>query len=95
MTSVAAELSVTAGQAFAAEGFAPGFGQVTPDWPTGLAAPLSDPPRVVARVRAYLDGAPLERLRGLGEIDRVARQRLGDDVHGPGAALPQGSRLHR
>lgn len=39
---------------------ATGFGQVTPDWPTGLAAPLSDPPRVRAQVRAYLNGAPLE-----------------------------------
>jgi len=39
---------------------ATGLGQVTPDWPTGLAAPLNDPPRVVAQVRAYLDGAPVE-----------------------------------
>ncbi len=39
---------------------ATGFGQVTPDWPTGLAAPLSDPPRVVAPVRAYLNGSPVE-----------------------------------
>src|SRR5581483_4715700 len=39
---------------------ATGFGQVTPDWPTGLAAPLSDPPRVRAQVRAYLNGAPVD-----------------------------------
>lgn len=39
---------------------ATGFGQVTPDWPTGLEAPLKDPPKVVATVRAYLDGSPVE-----------------------------------
>jgi uncharacterized protein (TIGR03437 family) len=39
---------------------ATGFGRVQPDWPTGLAAPLSDPPRVVANVRASLDRIPLE-----------------------------------
>ena len=39
---------------------ATGFGRVRPDWPTGLAAPLSDPPSVVANVRAYLDRIPLE-----------------------------------
>ena len=39
---------------------ATGLGQVTPDWPTGLAAPLSDSPRVLAPVRAYLNGAPVE-----------------------------------
>lgn len=39
---------------------ATGFGRVRPDWPTGLAAPLSDPPRVLANVRAYLDRVPLE-----------------------------------
>jgi len=37
-----------------------GFGRVKPDWPTGLAAPLNDPPRVAAQVRAYLDRIPLE-----------------------------------
>ncbi len=42
---------------------ATGFGRVTPDWPTGLAAPLSDPPRVLAPVRAYLNGAPVEVTR--------------------------------
>jgi uncharacterized protein (TIGR03437 family) len=39
---------------------ATGFGQVKPDWPTGLAAPLKDPPRVAAMVHAYLDGSPVE-----------------------------------
>ncbi len=39
---------------------ATGFGRVQPDWPTGLAAPLADPPRVMATVRANLDGIPLE-----------------------------------
>jgi uncharacterized protein (TIGR03437 family) len=39
---------------------ATGLGQVKPDWPTGLAAPLNDPPRVTAVVRAYLDGSPVQ-----------------------------------
>lgn len=39
---------------------ATGFGRVKPDWPTGLAAPLADPPRVLAPVRAYLDRLPME-----------------------------------
>jgi uncharacterized protein (TIGR03437 family) len=39
---------------------ATGLGQVTPDWPAGVAAPLSDPPRVSANVRVYLDRVPLE-----------------------------------
>ena len=39
---------------------ATGLGQVKPDWPTGLAAPLKDPPLVAATVRAYLDGVPVE-----------------------------------
>lgn len=39
---------------------ATGFGRVQPDWPTGLAAPLTDPPRVAATLRAYLDRIPLE-----------------------------------
>jgi uncharacterized protein (TIGR03437 family) len=38
---------------------ATGLGQVNPDWPTGLAAPLNDPPRVTAAVHAYLDGSPV------------------------------------
>ncbi|HEX6897817.1 MAG TPA: hypothetical protein VF146_21200, partial [Bryobacteraceae bacterium] len=39
---------------------ATGLGQVTPNWPTGLAAPLADPPHVVAPVRAYLDSIPVQ-----------------------------------
>ena len=39
---------------------ATGFGQVKPDWPAGLEAPLKDPPKVVAEVHAYLDGSPVE-----------------------------------
>jgi len=39
---------------------ATGFGRVQPDWPTGMAAPLTEPPRVAASVRANLDGIPLE-----------------------------------
>jgi uncharacterized protein (TIGR03437 family) len=39
---------------------ATGLGQVKPDWPTGLAAPLKDPPRVAATVHAYLNGSPVE-----------------------------------
>jgi uncharacterized protein (TIGR03437 family) len=39
---------------------ATGLGRVTPDWPTGLAAPLAEPPRVLATVRATLDGEPMQ-----------------------------------
>ena len=39
---------------------ATGFGRVRPDWPTGLAAPLENPPHVVATVHAYLDRIPVE-----------------------------------
>jgi uncharacterized protein (TIGR03437 family) len=42
------------------EVLATGLGRVKPDWPTGLAAPLKEPPRVAATVRAYLDGSPVE-----------------------------------
>jgi uncharacterized protein (TIGR03437 family) len=42
---------------------ATGLGRVRPDWPTGLAAPLGEPPSVVASVRAYLDRAPVEVVR--------------------------------
>lgn len=38
---------------------ATGLGRVTPDWPAGVAAPLSDPPRVQTVVKAYLNGLPL------------------------------------
>ena len=39
---------------------ATGLGLVKPDWPTGLAAPHTDPPRVVAAVHAFLDQAPVD-----------------------------------
>jgi len=39
--------------------FATGLGKVRPDWPTGLAAPLEQPPTVSADVRAFLDRAPV------------------------------------
>ncbi|MGH7088201.1 MAG: hypothetical protein ACREFQ_04815, partial [Stellaceae bacterium] len=39
---------------------ATGLGLVTPDWPTGLAAPLQDPPRVEVNVQAWLDGVPVQ-----------------------------------
>jgi uncharacterized protein (TIGR03437 family) len=42
---------------------ATGLGRVQPAWPTGLPAPLEDPPAVVARVSAFLDGVPLEVLK--------------------------------
>jgi uncharacterized protein (TIGR03437 family) len=42
---------------------ATGLGAVTPDWPTGLAAPLENAPRVNAPVKAYLDRVPVEVLR--------------------------------
>jgi len=42
---------------------ATGLGRVRPAWPTGLPAPLADPPAVAAPVRAYLDRAPLEVTR--------------------------------
>jgi uncharacterized protein (TIGR03437 family) len=39
---------------------ATGLGLVKPDWPTGMAAPRTDPPRVVATVHAYLDRLPVD-----------------------------------
>jgi uncharacterized protein (TIGR03437 family) len=44
---------------------ATGLGQVRPEWPSGLAAPAENPPRVVAEVRAFLDGEPLEVTRAV------------------------------
>ena len=44
---------------------ATGLGRVKPDWPAGLAAPLTDPPQVNAPVRVYLDGVPLEVTRAI------------------------------
>ena len=34
-----------------------GLGKVHPDWPTGMAPPMENPPAVVARVQAYLDNS--------------------------------------
>jgi len=42
---------------------ATGLGRVRPDWPTGLAAPLENPPAVATAVKAYLDREPLEVTR--------------------------------
>ena len=39
---------------------ATGLGRVTPDWPAGVAAPLSSPPRVNASVHVWLDRAPVD-----------------------------------
>jgi uncharacterized protein (TIGR03437 family) len=44
---------------------ATGLGRVTPDWPTGMPAPLEKPPAVRATVRAYLDRVPVEVTRSL------------------------------
>jgi uncharacterized protein (TIGR03437 family) len=41
---------------------ATGLGKVRPDWPTGMAAPLQQPPVVRATVTAYLDRSPVEVL---------------------------------
>jgi uncharacterized protein (TIGR03437 family) len=43
--------------------WATGLGRVSPDWSAGLPAPLDNPPAVVAPVRAFLDGAPLQVTR--------------------------------
>jgi uncharacterized protein (TIGR03437 family) len=39
-----------------------GLGRVRPDWPTGMTAPLQQPPSVRATVAAFLDRAPVEVL---------------------------------
>lgn len=39
---------------------ATGLGRVTPDWPTGIAGPVENPPKVAATVTAYLDRQPVE-----------------------------------
>jgi uncharacterized protein (TIGR03437 family) len=43
--------------------WATGLGRVTPEWPTGMQAPLENPPAVIAQVRAFLDGKPLQVTR--------------------------------
>jgi uncharacterized protein (TIGR03437 family) len=42
---------------------ATGLGKVRPEWHTGIPAPADDPPEVVASVRAFLDGKPLQVTR--------------------------------
>jgi uncharacterized protein (TIGR03437 family) len=44
---------------------ATGLGRVTPDWPTGLAAPVENPPKVAAPVSVYLDRQPVEVTRAV------------------------------
>jgi uncharacterized protein (TIGR03437 family) len=44
---------------------ATGLGRVKPGWPTGLAAPLENPPAVAATVKAYLERAPVEVTRAI------------------------------
>jgi uncharacterized protein (TIGR03437 family) len=44
---------------------ATGLGRVNPDWPTGTPAPLTDSPRVVAPVRAFLDREAIEVSRAV------------------------------
>ena len=39
--------------------FATGLGKVNPDWPTGMQAPLENPPAVAASIRAFLNGMPI------------------------------------
>jgi uncharacterized protein (TIGR03437 family) len=38
---------------------ATGLGRVRPQWPTGLAAPLQDPPVVAGKVAVFLDRVPV------------------------------------
>ena len=42
---------------------ATGLGRVQPNWPTGMLAPLVDPPAVIAAVKVFLDGTPLQVTR--------------------------------
>jgi uncharacterized protein (TIGR03437 family) len=44
---------------------ATGLGKVTPEWPTGVAAPLDSPPAVAGKVAAFLDGSPIEVTRAV------------------------------
>ena len=45
--------------------FATGMGKVTPDWPTGIPAPLDSPPRVAAATKVYLDREAIEVTRAI------------------------------
>ncbi|MDQ6663326.1 MAG: hypothetical protein M3Z23_02910, partial [Acidobacteriota bacterium] len=42
---------------------ATGLGKVKPNWPTGMPAPLDNPPAVVANVQAFVDRVPVEVTR--------------------------------
>jgi uncharacterized protein (TIGR03437 family) len=42
---------------------ATGLGKVTPDWPTGIPAPLDSPPAVRGNVAAFIDGTPVSVTR--------------------------------
>jgi uncharacterized protein (TIGR03437 family) len=42
---------------------ATGLGRVTPEWPTGMPAPVDSPPTVRAAVTAFLDGKPIQVTR--------------------------------
>ena len=42
---------------------ATGLGRVAPEWPTGVPAPLQNPPHVAGAVHAYLDRAQAEVTR--------------------------------
>jgi uncharacterized protein (TIGR03437 family) len=42
---------------------ATGLGKVTPDWPTGMPAPLDSPPTVRTAVSAFIDGSPVRVVR--------------------------------
>jgi uncharacterized protein (TIGR03437 family) len=44
---------------------ATGLGRVRPDWPTGLPAPLENPPAVIAEVRAFVDRVPVPVTRAV------------------------------
>lgn len=69
-----------------------GLGRVAPNWPVGIAAPAGEAaPQVIAQVRAYLDGAPLEVVRASlapGYIGYyLVEMRLPDIVNTGGAEL--------
>ncbi len=44
---------------------AAGLGKVKPDWPTGLPAPLENPPAVAVPVQVFVDRAPVEVTRAV------------------------------
>lgn len=44
---------------------ATGLGKVIPDWPTGVPAPVDQPPVVAGAVTAFLDGRPIEVTRAV------------------------------